>query len=75
MKVNFVLQNKLIYHVKNNKKRLYISTVMKKIILKTTHDDCNYAKHHHAYVKLLKMIYIHKFSKKFIIYIRHCLAC
>ena len=42
---------------------------MKKIILKATHDDCNYAKHHRAYAKLSKTIYIYKLSKKLIIYI------
>ena len=41
-------------------------------MLKATHDDCNYAKHHRAYVKLLKTMYIHKLLKKLIIYIRHC---
>ena len=73
--MNFVLQNELIYHVKNDKKRLYISTSMKKMMLKTAHDDCNHAKHHRAYVKLSKTIYIHKLSRKLIIYIRHCSAC
>ena len=70
-KINFVLQNKLIYYVRNNKKKLCILTLMKKIMLKTAHDDCNYAKHHHAYVKLSKMMYIHKLSRKLIIYIKH----
>ena len=74
-KVNFVLQNELIYHVKNNKKKLCISTLMKKMMLKTTHDDYNHAKHYHAYIKLLKTIYIYKLLKKLIIYIQHCLTC
>ena len=48
---------------------------MKKIMLKTAHDDCNYAKHHRAYVKLLKTMYVHKLSRKLIIYIQHYSAC
>ena len=74
-RVNFVLQNELIYHVKNDKERLCISTLMKKIMLKTTYDDCNYAKHHRAYIRLSETMYIHKLLKKLIIYIRHCSAC
>ena len=73
--MNFVLQDELIYHVKNDKKKLCISTSMKKMMLKVMYDDCNYAKHHRAYVKLSKTIYIHKLLKKLIIYIRHCSAC
>ena len=74
-KMNFVLQNELIYHVKNDKKRLCILTSMKKIMLKTAHDNYNHAKHHRAYVKLSETIYIHKLLRKLIIYIRHCSAC
>ena len=74
-KMNFVLQNELIYHIKNNKKRLCILTLMKKIMLKITYDNCNYAKHHRVYIKLSKTMYIHKLLKKLIIYIRHCSAC
>ena len=74
-KINFVLQNELIYHIKNNKKKLCISTLMKKMMLKIMHDNCNHAEHHRAYVKLSEMIYIYKLLKKLITYIRHCSAC
>ena len=73
--MNFVLQNELIYHVKNNKKKLCILILMKKVILKAAHDDCNYAKYYRIYIKLLKTTYIHKLSKKLIIYIRHYSTC
>ena len=47
---------------------------MKKIILKITHDNNNYAKYYRAYVKLSETIYIHKLLRKLIIYIRHYLT-
>ena len=73
--MNFVLQNELIYHVKNNKEKICISTSMKKMMLKTTHNDCNYAKYHRVYIKLLNTMYIHKLLRKLIIYIQYCSAC
>ena len=73
--MNFTLQNRLIYYIKNNKKRLCILILMKKIMLKTTHDDCNYVKHYYTYVKLSKTIYIYKLSRQLIIYIQYCLMC
>ena len=45
------------------------------MILKTTHNDCNNAKHHRAYVKLLKTMYIYKLLRKLIIYIQYHLTC
>ena len=74
-KINFVLQNELFYYVKNDNKKLCILILMKKIILKATHDDCNYVKHHCTYIKLSKTIYIHKLLKKLINYIQHYSTC
>ena len=74
-KMNFVLRDGLIYHVRDDKKRLCISASMKKMMLKAAHDDCNHAKHHRAYARLSETVYIHKLSKKLTIYIRHCSAC
>ena len=67
--MNFVLRNELIYHIKNNRERLCISSLIEKIILKVTYDDCNHADYHRVSVKLLKIIYIHKLLKKLITYI------
>ena len=64
-KVNFVLQNELIYHVKDDRKRLCILTSMKKVMLKAAHDDCNYAEHHRAYIKLSEIMYNFNFNFNF----------
>ena len=45
------------------------------MILKITYDDYNHAEHYCAYVKLSKIMYIYKLSKKLIIYILHCSTC
>ena len=71
IEINFKLRNNFIYHIKK-KNRLYISKLLKKIIIKIAYDDYFHANYYKIYIKLSNTIYIHKFLRKLIIYIRYC---
>ena len=73
--IDFSLKNDLIYHVKNEKKRLCILKNIEANVIKAIHDDCFHVSHHCAYVRLFEIVYVHKLSRKLIIYIRHCFSC
>ena len=73
--IDFCLKEGLIYHVKNDKKRLCISQNAKVDVLKTAHDNCFHVDHHRVYARLSDFVYVHKLSRKLIIYIRHCPSC
>lgn len=70
--VDFCLIDDLIYHIKNGKTRLCIFRNTKSTVMRAAHDDCFHAGHHKAYARLTNAVYIHKLSRKLIIYIRHC---
>lgn len=70
--IDFYLMSNLIYHVKNDKIRLCIFQNTKSIMIKTIYDDYFHANHYRVYVRLNDIIYIHKLSRKLIIYIRYC---
>ena len=73
--IDFQLHDELIYHVKKNIFRLCIFNNCKQNVFKLIHDDCFHAEHHRVYVRLINVVYVHKLSKKFTIYIRHCSIC
>ena len=72
--IDFQLIDDLLYHVKKDYLKLYISKNCILDVLKLIHDDKVYVDHHRVYVRLT-FVYIRKFFKKLTIYIRHCSNC
>ena len=70
--INFAFVDFFIYHIKNDNVRLCVSKNCVQNVLRITHNENYHAKHHRTYARLMKTIYIRKFSKRLIIYIRHC---
>ena len=75
LNIDFQLINDLIYYIKQSNARLCVSTNCIKNVFEIIHDLNAHAKHHKAYVRLIDIVYIHKLSKQFIIYIKHCSFC
>ncbi len=73
--IEFSLKNDLIFHIKNEKKRLCISFSCERDIFKLAHDQNNHFDHHRVYFKLIDQIFILKLFRKIRLYIKHCSAC
>ena len=73
--INFKLINDLIYHCKNESSRLCILNNCVQNVLQIIHDDCAHADHYRTYVKLIDLIYIKRFFKQLITYLKHCFVC
>ena len=79
--IDFRLINDLIYYLfeynnkKSKKSRLYILFNVIHDVFKLIHDDCFYVEHYCVYTRLIEFVYIHKLSRKLIIYIRHYFFC
>ena len=75
--IDFRFIDDLIYYLleynskKSKKSRLCISFNVIHDVFKLTHDDCFYIEHYRVYAKLIEFVYIHKLSRKLIIYIRY----
>ncbi len=74
-KIDFALKNDLIFHIKNDKKRLCISFICETDIFELAHDQNNHSDHHRVYFKLIDQIYILKLFRKIRLYIKHCSIC
>ena len=73
--IKFKIKNELIYHVKNDVKRLCILFSCEKIVFEQTHDLNNHAEYHRAYQKFVNAIYISKLSRKIRQYVKYCFFC
>ena len=72
LKTDFAFCDFFIYNIKNNNIRFYISKNCIQNIFKLIHNNNFYASYYCVYTRLIKIIYIRKFAKRFIIYIQHC---
>ena len=70
-RIDFQLINKLIYHVKDDRSKLYILKSCVHNVLKIAHDDNSHVDYYRVYIKL-SLIFIRKLSRKLIIYIKYC---
>ena len=73
--INFQFIKNLIYHCRNENNRLCIFNNCVQTILQMIHDDCVYVEHHRTYVKLIDLIYIKRFFRQLITYLKHCFVC
>ena len=74
--IRFKLRNDLIYYTfEKNKKRLYISTIIKQKIFRLIHDLNNHDNFHRTYDRIINSIYIRQLIKRLHDYIDHCSKC
>ena len=79
--INFRLIDDFIYYLfeynnkKSKKSRLCILFNVIHDVFKLIYNDCFHVEHYRVYARLIEFVYIHKLSRKLIIYIRHYFFC
>ena len=74
--IRFKLRNDLIYYTfEKNKKRLYISTIMKQKMFRVIHDLNIHDNFHRTYNRITNSIYIRQLIKRLHNYIDYCSKC
>ena len=73
--IDFDKKNGLIYHIKNEFRRLCISVICEKKMFELIHNFNNHAGFHRTYHRLTNIIFMSKLSRKTRQYVKHCSIC